>query len=559
MVIRKETIVLGGNMKNRKRSIIFFLCFLVGLTASLQVNAKVKAPRKPCHAYVVMDAGSGKVLFGQDYDKKIYPASTAKLMTAIVSLENGKYNSKIKTQYDVVYGTTPGTYSIGIGAGVNYTFKDLLFMSLISSSADATDSLAVGVFGSKDACVKAMNEKCRELGLTGTEFDNPVGSDIGAGYKHTYATAREMAIITRYAMSKPQIRDAVRRSSYSPAARDITCTTTNWFIRGLQWYDEDKYKVIGTKSGTTNAAGNVFIATAMDKKGHEVICAYFGNVSKESTFSNIRKLFDYTFTKYKSGKLTLTPSNYDVRCSKSMGKVYDKYAALNVYPGEKDGKYYKNKAITRKELGKMMGGIDELKESYRLKNFVSDNPRGTVTSACLASMIQGIYPSHLSPERVDEILADCSNTENLTPEEKEAFAVAILEGLYPNDSYRNALQILTRKDALLFADAFRNYQMKYDMTHFVKIPLSQMPELEVEKSQEAMEEDQAEENTGSLPQEMVTIKSVCPATTICNKEWMDALDEYHQKKEQEREEAAARKAAEESTAAEEGTTEGGQN
>ncbi|MBR5047088.1 MAG: D-alanyl-D-alanine carboxypeptidase, partial [Eubacterium sp.] len=451
-----------------------------------------------------------------------------------------------------------GTYSIGIGAGVTYTFKDLLFMSLISSSADATDSLAVGVFGSKDACVKAMNEKCQELGLTGTHFDNPVGSDIGAGYKHTYATAKEMAIITRYAMSKPQIREAVRKKSYSPDARDITCTTTNWFLRGLQWYDEDKYKIIGTKSGTTNAAGNVFIATAMDNKGHEVICAYFGNVSKESTFSNIRKLFDYTFTKYKSGKLTLTPSNYDVRCSKSLGKVYDKYASLNVYPGEKDGKFYKNKAITRKELGRMMGGIDELKDRYTLKNFVSDNPRGTITASRLASLIQEIYPSHLSPDKVEEILGDSTNTENLTDQEKEAYAIFLQEGLYPGEAYKNASQILTRKDALLFADSFRQYQMKYNLTHFVKTPLSELPELEVEKSREAIEEEQEEDSTAVTVEETVTIKSVCPATTICNEEWMETLDDYHQKKELEREEAAAKKAEEkaagENTAAEEATT-----
>lgn len=96
-----------------------------------------------------MDAGSGEVLFGQKANKKIYPASTAKLMTAIVCVEKGNVNSVIKTKSDVVYRTTPGTYSLGIGAGVKYTFKDLLHMSLMSSAADATDSLAVGVFGQK--------------------------------------------------------------------------------------------------------------------------------------------------------------------------------------------------------------------------------------------------------------------------------------------------------------------------------------------------------------------------------------------------------------------------
>lgn len=161
-----------------------------------------------------MDAALGK-FFWADANKKIYPASTAKLMTAIVCVEKGNVNSVIKTKSDVVYRTTPGTYSLGIGAGVNYTFKDLLHMSLMSSAADATDSLAVGVFGSKKACVEAMNEKCKELGLKKTHFDNPVGSDIGAGYNETYASAKEMAKICRYAMAIPLIRSAVSKAHYS--------------------------------------------------------------------------------------------------------------------------------------------------------------------------------------------------------------------------------------------------------------------------------------------------------------------------------------------------------
>ena len=64
-----------------------------------------------------------------------------------------------------------------------------------SSAADATDSLAVGVFGSKKACVEAMNEKCKELGLKKTHFDNPVGSDIGAvSYTHLDVYKRQLRI-----------------------------------------------------------------------------------------------------------------------------------------------------------------------------------------------------------------------------------------------------------------------------------------------------------------------------------------------------------------------------
>ena len=125
-------------MKKKLTGIVLLLLFFA---MPLQGQAKVKAPKKQCHAYAVMDAGSGEVLFGQKANKKIYPASTAKLMTAIVCVEKGNVNSVIKTKSDVVYRTTPGTYSLGIGAGVKYTFKDLLHMSLMSSAADATDSL----------------------------------------------------------------------------------------------------------------------------------------------------------------------------------------------------------------------------------------------------------------------------------------------------------------------------------------------------------------------------------------------------------------------------------
>ena len=154
----------------------------------------------------------------------IYPASTAKLMTAIVCIENGNVNKKIKTKSEIINGTTYGTYCLGLPSGVKFTFKDLLSMCLVASAADATDSLAAGVFGSKEACVEAMNAKCAEMGLTQTSFDNPVGSDIGAGFDKTYSTAAEMAEICRYAMTIPEIRSAVAKSHYDTSNGLVSCT-----------------------------------------------------------------------------------------------------------------------------------------------------------------------------------------------------------------------------------------------------------------------------------------------------------------------------------------------
>lgn len=508
-----------------KKKITGILLLLLFIALPLQGQAKVKAPKKQCHAYVVMDAGSGEVLLGQDTDKKIYPASTAKLMTAIVCVEKGNVNSVIKTKSDVVYRTTPGTYSLGIGAGVKYTFRDLLHMSLMSSAADATDSLAVGVFGSKKACVEAMNEKCKELGLKKTHFDNPVGSDIGAGYNETYASAREMAEICRYAMAIPEIRSAVSKAHYHTQRGGMDVNTTNWFLKGMAYYDEDAYKIIGSKSGTTNAAGHVFIATATDKEGHELICAYFGNVSKESTFASIRSLFDYTFKKYKEGKITLTPSNYDVRSSRKYGEVYDEYVGLHCYPMQKDGLFAPNKAITRKQLGTMLGAIDSLKENAALTAFVTENENGTVTVSRFAKLIQELYPSVISDAKAEEVLSGCTGTESMNTSDKEAYASFIASTLVVDDFCKAADQAVTRGQALLIADKLADYQMNYLADH------AQTQTAEIRQIQ-------GEDGTITLPS---------MSYTTFNKKWSDSLTGQKEAREAE---AAARKAEAERKAAE---------
>lgn len=452
----------------RHFSILMMICALaLCFSIHTRADAKVKAPKKECHAYVVMDAGSGEVLFGQDADKQIYPASTAKLMTAIVCIEHGDVDSMIRTKDEIVNGTTPGAYAIGLPSGVKFSFRDLLNLSLISSAADATDSLAVGVFGSKKKCAEAMNEKCKELGLTHTSFDNPVGNDIGAGFDKTYATAREMALITRYAMTIPMIRNIVAKAGYGTKhGADIYVNTTNWFIRGTIPYDTGKYKIIGSKSGTTNAAGHVFIATAMDDKGHEVICAYFGNVSKESTFSSIRSLLDFTFEKYKKGKLTLTNGAYDIRCDGEAGQAYTKYAKKDCFPVRKSGMFMSNLAVTRKQLARMMRTINDMKDNMRLEVFAEGNKEGHVTARDLAGLTATLFPHiKVSLVKEDEILTGCTGIDGLSDEEQTQFAACINEGILPSEACRDGGHIISRKEALIYAERLRAFESAYKLTH----------------------------------------------------------------------------------------------
>ena len=188
-------------------------------------------------------------------------------------------------------------------------------------------------------------------------------------------------------------------------------------------------------------------------------------MSKESTFSSIRKLLDYTFKKYENGKLQLTSGNYDVRCSDDLGDVYDEYADLGCYPSAKDGLFHPQRAVTRTELAKMLRGVNDLADNAVLDVFEEGNSRGNVTVSRLASLVQELFPEYLTEEEVQEALNGCSGIEELSEEEKEAYALFLKNGLSSDDSCRNAKQILTRKQALLIADKISDYQVRYYASH----------------------------------------------------------------------------------------------
>ena len=277
------------------------------------INAKMlNAPSglRTYHSYAVIDAKTGELLMGDKVNEIVYPASTTKLMTAIAIIEHekGDLNKTIKITSSMLRQVPSCLSQYGIRVGQKYTLKTLLHMTLIASDGDAAICAAIGTFGSVDKCIQAMNKKVKELKLTKTNFDNPAGLDIGDGYNKNYTTAYEMAIITQYAMKNEMIRDIVSKATYKVVqANGIvgrTITSTNKFYKDVS-YPKSKYTIIGSKSGTTNAAGHVFAATANDNKGHEVICVYMGRKSRNATFEDIRKIFNTVFDAQKNGKINL--------------------------------------------------------------------------------------------------------------------------------------------------------------------------------------------------------------------------------------------------------------
>lgn len=198
-------------------------------------------------AAVLVDAKSGAVLFEKNAHKRLPMASTTKIMTAISVIENSAFDDVITVSKDAagIEGS-----SIYLSAGEKITVKDLLYGLLLESGNDAAEALAIGVFGSSEKCVEYMNEKCKDLKLINTHFDNVHGLDSD---KH-YTTAYELSLITKYAMQNELFRSIVSSKSYVTSGEKPRYFSNH--NRLLNMYSPAS----GVKTGYTSKSGRCLVS-----------------------------------------------------------------------------------------------------------------------------------------------------------------------------------------------------------------------------------------------------------------------------------------------------------
>ncbi len=197
-------------------------------------TAGAAVPSVQATAYVVMDANSGDVIYKKGMNKRIYPASTAKLMTAIVAVENIKDLDQAVRFTKKIKKMVPADASkLDLKAGTSYRIKQYLNMLLISSDADSAMVLAAGSGIPYSKFIELMNSTARSYGMDKTSFDNPMGLDTGNGYKKMYTSAYDYAVLARHAMSYEIIRNIVSKKTYKVPGRkgkpSFTIKNTNGF------------------------------------------------------------------------------------------------------------------------------------------------------------------------------------------------------------------------------------------------------------------------------------------------------------------------------------------
>lgn len=220
-----------------------------------------------CKSAILSNSTKGKRLFGKDVERKVLPASTVKIMTALLVLE------RLPLEQYVTVGPAAANVQptkLNLVPGEQYKVSDLLYAILLKSANDASVVLAQAVAGSEEKFVRMMNQRARQLGARNTKFANANG--LPTKERSQYTTAYDMYLIFRKALKHGFFREAIKRkykTIYSSGGREIALKSHNKIL-----FSGWKKEIYG-KTGYTRAAGTCFVGTFNDR-GNTLIIGVFG-------------------------------------------------------------------------------------------------------------------------------------------------------------------------------------------------------------------------------------------------------------------------------------------
>ena len=304
---------------NKIKILIILICistFIIPAKIVYSTNDSViTAPITTSNAALLMDTDTGIILYNKNAFEKMYPASTTKVMTAILVLEKTNLEDKVTISHNAIF-SVPYTYSSAyLQEGETFTVKELLYALLIPSANDAAFALAEHVGGSVENFSSMMNEKAKEIGCKNTNFINP----NGIFSEDHYSTAYDLALITNYAMKFDTFKKIVQTDEFTLPQTELYTgeerkfKNTNYLLQpNIEGITNPYYyeNTTGGKTGYTDKSGHCIVLTA-SKNNINLTCIILGGFIDEN---NIRSretdainLFEYGFNNY--SKQTIAKKN----------------------------------------------------------------------------------------------------------------------------------------------------------------------------------------------------------------------------------------------------------
>lgn len=263
--------------------------FIAVFVSLFCVNAWAGEPEIKSRSAVLIDAESGRVLWGQDYESPMAMASTTKIMTCIYTIENSNLEDEVTVSKNAAQAPRVKLF---LSEGEKVRLKDLLYALMLKSSNDAAVAIAEHVGGSVEEFCSAMTEKAAEIGAKDTVFETPNGLDSG----DHHSTALDMALITRYALENETFREIIKTPAYSFSSDRRSYSLTN-ADRLLSEYQG----AIGVKTGYTGKAGHCFVGAA-ERDGMTlisvVLASGWGVTGKANKWSDTKAILSYGFDNF---------------------------------------------------------------------------------------------------------------------------------------------------------------------------------------------------------------------------------------------------------------------
>ena len=258
-----------------------------------------EVPEIQAESAILIDMKSGRALYKKNPNERLYPASTTKIMTAILALELGDLSDVVTADVASLAPITNEDSHMGILIGEELTMEQLINGMMVYSANDAANVIATHISGTSEHFVELMNKKAEELGATDTNFTNTYGIHDD----NHYTSAEDLGKMARYAMQNPKFREIVAQKTYTiPPTNKYTTErnlpSTNLFIgtaRTPKYYYSD---VTGIKTGFTSNAGYCLVSSA-EKDGTEVLCVVMKCKNQEICYTDSKALLQYGFDNYK--------------------------------------------------------------------------------------------------------------------------------------------------------------------------------------------------------------------------------------------------------------------
>jgi len=249
-----------------------------------------------CESAIVMDAQTGQIIYEKNGYSKQYPASTTKIMTALIALEKGNMNDTLIMSENAIWGIDRDSSHIGLDVGETISMSDGLYAILMSSANEVCIGVAEHISGSTDAYVSLMNNKAKELGCQDTNFVNV----NGLHHENHYTTAYDLALMAKAALSNQSFREISACTYYEIPPTNLTGDIRYlWQNNELISEASDYYYsyCTGGKTGYTDEAGGALVSWA-SFNDMELICVVMNTQPKNNIFADSIKLYNYMFYNY---------------------------------------------------------------------------------------------------------------------------------------------------------------------------------------------------------------------------------------------------------------------